>query len=316
MEIFDRYFHMLRLFLPKDQRDDIVRELSEEIRSQVTDKEAELGRPLSQAEQVALIRQYGHPILIAARYRPQRYLIGPVVFPYYLLALKILAAVVFAVSIVASVMAMLVPDARGIEFVVGDLVGNLLRVVGWTTVMAAVIDVWLTRSRVLDRWDPASLLNEPPGPRSKPASIGHFVLGMILSAWWLVGLKYPQFFFGIGANVDFGPIVDRFYPVLFVTQLTLLAEQFMAIVRPHSAFRRFARIIWLVSGWALLVLLFTAPDWEWFARLGPLGEETPVIGVLNRGISIGVLVLVAISLLSGAHRLWRRFAIAPAGART
>jgi hypothetical protein len=212
----------------------------------------------------------------------------------------------------------LLPGAppRAIESIVGDLVGNMLRIVGWTTVMAAVLDVWISKSQILEKWDPATLLAVARGPRSKPASIGHFVVGVILSAWWLVGLKYPQFFFGIGANVDFGPIVDRLYPVLVITQLTLLAEQFTELVRPHSAFRRFARIVWLVSGWALLVLLYTAPDWQWFERLGPLGEERPVIGVLNRAISIGVMVLVAISLFAGAHKLWRRVAISPANART
>ena len=44
METIERYFSTLRMLLPADQRDDIVRELSEEIESQVADKEAALGR--------------------------------------------------------------------------------------------------------------------------------------------------------------------------------------------------------------------------------------------------------------------------------
>lgn len=81
MEIIDNYFRVLRMFLPKDQRDDIIRELSEEIGAQVADQQAELGRPLNRDEQATVVGQYGHPLLIAARYRPQRYLVGPVVFP-------------------------------------------------------------------------------------------------------------------------------------------------------------------------------------------------------------------------------------------
>ena len=40
MDVIDRYLRTLRIFLPKDQRDDIIRELSEEIQSQVADNEA------------------------------------------------------------------------------------------------------------------------------------------------------------------------------------------------------------------------------------------------------------------------------------
>lgn len=103
MDTFERYFQMLRLFLPKDQRDDIIRELSGEIRSQVADKEAELGRPLSPDEQAAVIGQYGHPLLIVARYRPQRSLIGPVVFPYYWLVLKVVVGLMVAGHIIVAV---------------------------------------------------------------------------------------------------------------------------------------------------------------------------------------------------------------------
>src|SRR5687768_11813205 len=95
MDLFERYFRTLRIFLPKNQREDIVRELEEEIRSQVIEQEAALGRPLSLDEQAAILRQYGHPLLTAARYRPQRYLIGPVIFPYYWLVLKLTIALVF-----------------------------------------------------------------------------------------------------------------------------------------------------------------------------------------------------------------------------
>ena len=48
MDLLDIYVGAVRLFLPHEQRDDIVRELREDLRSQVDDKEAELGRSLTQ----------------------------------------------------------------------------------------------------------------------------------------------------------------------------------------------------------------------------------------------------------------------------
>ena len=94
MDVIDRYLRTLRILLPKDQRDDVLRELSEEMQSQVAEKEAALGRRLTAGEQAAIVSSYGHPLLTAARYRPQRHLIGPVVFPYYWIVLRIALALV------------------------------------------------------------------------------------------------------------------------------------------------------------------------------------------------------------------------------
>jgi hypothetical protein len=72
MDLIEQYIASVRVFLPKGQRDDIVQELAGDIRSQAADKEAELGRALSKDEQATLLRQYGHPLLMAARYRSGR----------------------------------------------------------------------------------------------------------------------------------------------------------------------------------------------------------------------------------------------------
>ena len=47
MNLLDRYLQAVRFFLPRRQQDDIVRELSENLLSQMEDRAEELGRPLS-----------------------------------------------------------------------------------------------------------------------------------------------------------------------------------------------------------------------------------------------------------------------------
>ena len=96
MILLDRYLRTLRLFLPKAQRDDIIRELSEEIETDMAEQERELGRALNIDEEAAIIGKYGHPLLAAARYQRQRYLIGPLVFPYYWLLLRVVLALIIA----------------------------------------------------------------------------------------------------------------------------------------------------------------------------------------------------------------------------
>ena len=90
MSLLDRYLASVRSALPEAQRDDIINELSENLRSQIEDQESSLGRPLTDAEVDAMLKQHGHPLIVAARYHQEqrslsfgREIIGPVLFPFY-----------------------------------------------------------------------------------------------------------------------------------------------------------------------------------------------------------------------------------------
>src|SRR5260221_454491 len=94
MQPLDRYLSNLAKLLPADQREDILRELSEDIRSEMEDKESELGRPLTEAEQLEILRRRGNPLQVAAGFAENKgtlafgpQLIGPVLFPFYVRAL-------------------------------------------------------------------------------------------------------------------------------------------------------------------------------------------------------------------------------------
>ena len=49
MDLVDRYVYAVKRHLPAAQQDDIVNELTDDILSQIRDKEAELGRSLDEA---------------------------------------------------------------------------------------------------------------------------------------------------------------------------------------------------------------------------------------------------------------------------
>src|SRR5258708_21182913 len=89
MELLDRYLQAIEFWLPKRQRQDIITELSEDLRSQVEEKETELGRKLEDAEVEAILKRCGSPLEVASRYRPQQYLIGPTLFPIYRFVLAV-----------------------------------------------------------------------------------------------------------------------------------------------------------------------------------------------------------------------------------
>jgi hypothetical protein len=92
MELTDRYLQAVGFWLPKNQKHDIIAELSEDLHSQIEERESALGRKLTDDDMEQILKQRGRPLLVANRYRPQQHLIGPVLFPIYVFVLEVVAA--------------------------------------------------------------------------------------------------------------------------------------------------------------------------------------------------------------------------------
>jgi hypothetical protein len=242
MDAIDRYLRIVGWLLPKATRHDIIRELEEELRAQADDTAQRLGRPLDPAEQRELVRAYGHPLVLAARYRPDRYLIGPVmIFPYY----RLVVAAIVGLTIAGHTIGMIILLAGAASFAdlggpVERLVSAVLSEVGWLTLLAAAADFMIRRTRVLESWSgdtPAGVgrgdvtlrraLAQVPGARraSRPVaraaqpnrrlSVPALVGGLALSGWWLLALRFPVLLFGGGAaHIAWGPAMHRLFPVL------------------------------------------------------------------------------------------------------
>jgi hypothetical protein len=347
MDVIDRYFRTLRVLLPRDQRDDIMRELSEEVQSQVGEEETALGRRLNARERAAIVGQYGHPLLTAARYRPQRHLIGPIVFPYYWIVLRLtLGLVVMGNVLGAAVLLAGGASAAQIGQLVENAIATVLQVAAWITALGAVADFSIARSRVLEQWNPvagsslahtqrviAGALASVPDAHHRTApssfrqrraaepSVSGLVIGLVLGVWWLAGLRFPYLFFGSGAaGLEWGPAMDRLYPVLVIAQFMMLAEQFVKFARPESTgLFRVARCVLFLAGLALVYLVATS-DRQWM--LWRAGSSTRAHGTVvpfaGRNISliefvnsvwsivfIVVATLIAWGLLKALSRRFR-----------
>nr|MDQ2681812.1 hypothetical protein [Candidatus Eremiobacteraeota bacterium] len=100
MTMRDRYLYAVRSNLAKGSvADDIVAEISDELQSQADEREAALGRSLTEDEWASLIKAYGHPRVVAARYSRVQYLIGPALLPFYWSTLSLVATIVVAIEL-------------------------------------------------------------------------------------------------------------------------------------------------------------------------------------------------------------------------
>src|SRR5580658_9308636 len=103
MDLLDRYLEAVKKHLPWQRQGDIIDELRANLESQLEEREAALGRPLTKTEAETWLKQLGSPMQMAAHYQPQQYLIGPTIFPIYRHVLKLAlswAAVIYALSTV------------------------------------------------------------------------------------------------------------------------------------------------------------------------------------------------------------------------
>jgi len=71
MELVDRYLQAVKFWLPKEQKDDILAELSADIQSQIEDRESSLNRALTQSEIEDILKHRGRPALLPAVSAPR-----------------------------------------------------------------------------------------------------------------------------------------------------------------------------------------------------------------------------------------------------
>jgi hypothetical protein len=193
MELIDRYLQAVKLWLPARQKQDIAAELRDELQSQIEEREAEFGRPLSETEVAELLAKCGRPMAVAGRYLPQKPLIGPALFPVYRMALKA-AALLYLVPWAAGwiALAVFVPSFR-------ESTPGLTLLKGWATfweiglfafgaitAVFVAIEHWPSSTKPSAGWDPRRL---PPVRDAKriprASSIAELLLLPLMASWWL-----------------------------------------------------------------------------------------------------------------------------------
>jgi hypothetical protein len=184
MDLLDRYLQEVKFWLPKNQKDDIVAELAEDIQAQIEEQEGALGRQLNQEEVEAILQKRGRPLLVANRFVPQESLIGPVLFPIYRFVLKIVALCYLLPWLVVWVCLAAFGVAR-----VGSLWGSFWTAtifsVGSVTLVFAILERAQAKSRWLENWNPRNLppVRDPDRiPRSGSAI--ELVVNLVFLSWW------------------------------------------------------------------------------------------------------------------------------------
>lgn len=244
MDLLNRYLQAVEFWLPKAQRLDISAELSEDIRSQIEERETELGRKLNEPEVEAIFKRLGHPLLMANRYAPQRHLIGPVLFPIYVLVLKIVA-LCYLVPWVLVWAGFMIFDAGyraqhsghaligSLASLWGTLALSALAVLGMVTVVFAVLEKVQAESNSRSDWDPRKLpAVHDPARISRFSSIFELEVSAIFCVWW-IGMREPVVNVLSAVQITFAPVWLYFFWGFLALGLINMVMSGANLLRPY-----------------------------------------------------------------------------------
>jgi hypothetical protein len=241
MELVDRYLQAVKFWLPRNQKDDLIAELSEDLRSQIEEKESELGRKLADAEVEAVLKRCGSPMAVAGRYLPQRSLIGPALFPIYNLIIRSLIFYFLLPWLLLWMgIATFSPDFRADH--PGLSVFSTLDPwwlactysLFFCTLTFALLDRSQARSHLLDTWNPRSLpaLRDPNRiPRS--GTVIELTFSLAALALWLQLGSFHNVFHFFGLTITMSSLWPYFFWSLIVLGLAGIAIACLNLLNPR-----------------------------------------------------------------------------------
>lgn len=271
MELVDRYLQAVRFWLPRNQQEDIIAELSEDLRAQIEENEATLGHKLSVAELEVILKKRGRPVLVANRYLPQESLIGPVLFPIYKFVLKIVAVCYLVPWVLVWIGLMSFSASYRTAHTGAGWFGAIVSgwsslwltafiAVGAATVVFAVLEGAQARSRFLENWDAGKL---PPvrNPNQIPRSdsIIELVVNLVLSTWWITSMPTRVLLDRPEIRIVLSPVWRYFFWGFLLLTLANVAFAGVNILRPYwSVLRAAFRLASDFTGSALFCWLLKA----------------------------------------------------------
>jgi hypothetical protein len=321
MELLDRYLQAVKRCLPRENQDDILKELSANILAAMDDREAELGRPLTADEQIAILDQQGSPTRVASRYRHEqntvafgRVLIGPEVFPLYRRILSLNVGLSLAAAVV-------VHFAFGNRVTFGALL--LPATIQFVVVTAIFTGIQWSQQKhgILDRWNPRAL--PPVQDRMNISRSGTLVEMFFTVLFLLCWLRVPGAAFAV-AYMFLGPAASYFSPInsspllvtpawqffylpILIMVLLQLCEQGLNFAFPRwTRARLLGRVVRSSLGVLLVVYLFRAGD---VLLVNPdvhgSGQYVPFAMLVNQSVHYSLLLGAILSAFQIAKQLFQ-----------
>ncbi len=286
--LLERYLGAIARRLPVGQSYDILAELREAIGGQIEAREDELGRSLTDDDVAAILKAFGHPVIVASRYRQQDYLIGPQLYPWFWPAQR--AAVGIVVGVLAVLMGIdLLDAARPVSGFIGVL-DNLWGAALFTFGAVTAVFVIMERARspltqLVQAWNPRLLPEDHiRRPKTLFDSVFSLLCDVIFILWWVRWVSFPSTLSDGEGEValHLSPAWEPVYMAILVLACVSAAAHLADIVHPGwSRLRSAVATLGYAGGVAVIWSLLSS---------GPLVELAVTPGAEDRVAQVEWLV--------------------------
>lgn len=155
MDLIEDYLRAVSRLLPAAKREDIIAELRDEILTRIEAKEEELGRALTPDETEQVLRDVGHPIVVAARYRDEpQYVVGPALYPFWSYAVRLAILIQLAICVLVFAGRIIGGGdvAQAFGAAIGTGVTGIMTLIGFATVAAWLVERKTVKIDYLTNW--------------------------------------------------------------------------------------------------------------------------------------------------------------------
>jgi len=301
--LLDAYVDEVGQRLPKRMRGDIGAELRSSLQDMLDDRAQTAGRAPDEDTVVNVLREFGPPEKVAASYLPERYLVGPQLYPAFMLVLRILLVVVTVVWLIGLTRSLTEAGPVTMDIVealiqgVADLAGSALQMLGNLVLIFAVLQWALpdVKVKMPERaWDPRSLKDRRPADRVNViGTLWELALTIavimlfnfypeVIGLWYRSGGEWRFREFLTPVFFSYLPYLNGLWVATIVQDIVLLRlGTWRPAIRWFSIVRMAATVPLLVQMWSGAPIVYAPPL-----------LHNLVLQVAAVGVGIGVLVEV------------------------
>jgi hypothetical protein len=312
MDLIDRYIAAVRRQLPQDKQDDIAQELGDSLRSEAEELALGTGRPLTEDQQSEMLKQRGHPWLMASRYLPQQHLIGPGLYPYYRQALTMVVFwVVLPLTLLGGAIGAITSadPAQVWTRVLGAAWNGGIYAVGIVTIVFAILEHERVRITALDTWNPKRL-PKPAEVRtvSRSESLVGLVLTLTFLVWWIDLVRVPEFisYAGESVRITAAPIWSGLYWPILLTAVAGTAVYLVDLVRPwRSATVSMLDILVGLAHIAIATMVLQVDTWVEVSTAAQHADQAARLAfVLNNVVRVSFACIGVIAGWEVLREIW------------
>ena len=279
MKLIDIYVTEVGRHLPAKTHQDIEAEIRSILEDMLEEHSQKTGKPVDDEMVFSILKEYGSPTKIAASYMPERYLIGPSLFPIFTIFAKVVLWITGLVAIIGLGIS-LGTSAANIQGGL-DLIGKTFvnfynsAMISFASIVItfAIIEWAIYQSgnkldimglpKILE-WDPHSLVKIIPGNRVKRGDTIAEVVFTFLAI--LLFNFYPQVF-----TLGFSSTGNWYVGMGNWTSVPFLSEAFFRYVP-------FLTLVWVMTV-ILDIFLLQQGYWSTITRLVSIGIKTCEVSI-------------------------------------